>query len=246
MKKKRVVIYARSSKEVDGASGKVSSTGDQVSDVRRLCEAHGYLVVRVFEEVESRNNYSRPAFKEMLEFARKGGCDAIAVWKIDRMGASLRHLLNTVADLEQWGVNLISFTEGIDTSTEMGSMFFKISAIFSEYEYNRIVDRTRWGVQNALKNGTKSGRPFGRPPIAYDKVREAVRLMGESVQAKHIRRRTEISRGTYYKIKRVRDAIIIGDPIDEKVLKGWDISTPLYNHVARACKALYDVKAPAI
>ncbi len=99
----------------------------------------------------------RPALAEMLDRLRPG--DSVLVWRLDRLGRSLRHLIDVVADLERRGVTLVSLTEQIDTSSPGGKLVFHIFAAMAEFERDLIRERTYAGLAAARARGRKGGRP---------------------------------------------------------------------------------------
>jgi DNA invertase Pin-like site-specific DNA recombinase len=99
----------------------------------------------------------RPALAEMLDRLRSG--DTVMVWRLDRLGRSLRHLIETVADPERRGVTLVSLTEQIDTSSPGGRLVFHVFGAMAEFERDLIRERTRAGLAAARARGRKGGRP---------------------------------------------------------------------------------------
>ena len=100
---------------------------------------------------------ARPALAEMLDRLRPG--DTVMVWRLDRLGRSLRHLIETVADLERRGVTLVSLTEQIDTSSPGGRLVFHVFAAMAEFERDPIRERTQAGLAAARARGRTGGRP---------------------------------------------------------------------------------------
>ena len=103
----------------------------------------------------------KPEFEKLMLKLKAG--DTLVVWKIDRLGRNVILLGQLVQRLNAMGVNFVSVTESIDTTTPHGKMFFNLMATFAEFERELIRERVLTGVQNAMQNGTRSGRPFGRP-----------------------------------------------------------------------------------
>ena len=99
----------------------------------------------------------RPALAEMLDRLRPG--DTVMVWRLDRLGRSLRHLIDAVADLERRGVTLVSLTEQIDTSSPGGRLVFHVFAAMAEFERDLIRERTQAGLAAARARGRTGGRP---------------------------------------------------------------------------------------
>ena len=99
----------------------------------------------------------RPALAEMLDRLRPG--DTVMVWRLDRLGRSLRHLIETVADLERRGVTLVSLTEQLDTSSPGGKLVFHLFGAMAEFERDLIRERTQAGLAAARARGRTGGRP---------------------------------------------------------------------------------------
>ena len=112
---------------------------------------------RVFVDKTSGKLDSRPALDAMLEQLRPG--DTVVVWRLDRLGRSLRHLIDTVGELDVRGVAFQSLTEQIDTSTPAGKLIFHVFAALAEFERDLIRERTMAGLAAARARGRKGGRP---------------------------------------------------------------------------------------
>ncbi len=112
---------------------------------------------RVFVDKASGKLESRPALDELLAQVRVG--DAVVVWRLDRLGRSLKHLIETVQDLERRGVAFVSLTESIDTSTPGGRLVFYIFGALAEFERDLIRERTLAGLAAARARGRTGGRP---------------------------------------------------------------------------------------
>ena len=110
---------------------------------------------RIFVDKASGKLESRPALDELLEQARPG--DTVVVWRLDRLGRSLRHLLETVTELERRGVAFISVTENIDTSTPGGRLVFHLFGALAEFERDLIRERTQAGLAAARARGRRGG-----------------------------------------------------------------------------------------
>ena len=114
-------------------------------------------VDRIFVDKASGATASRPALDELLAQLRPG--DTVVVWRLDRLGRSLRHLIDVVGDLEQRGVGLRSLTESIDTSTPGGKLIFHVFGALAEFERDLIRERTQAGLTAARARGRVGGRP---------------------------------------------------------------------------------------
>ena len=110
----------------------------------------------VYVDKASGAKADRPELQDMLGNLREG--DVVVVWKLDRLGRSLKHLLEIIEDLEQKGVGFVSLTEGFDTTTSSGKMMFSIFGALGEFERNLIRERTHAGLAAARARGRLGGR----------------------------------------------------------------------------------------
>lgn len=145
----------------------------------------------IFVERASGGTMDRPEWYACNRGLGKG--DTLTVVRIDRLGRSLTDLVSTLDDLAARGVHFRSLTEGIDTSTPLGRMFYQLAAAFAEYERALIRERTRAGIDAARA----AGRRIGRPPALTDEQRDfarRLRAQGEGVAT--IARVLEVSPST--------------------------------------------------
>ena len=160
--------YARCSK----------ADGSQVLDLQMdALIAAGVSPENIYEDMASGKRDDRPGLGSLLKAARTG--DTLIVWKLDRLGRDLRHLVNTVHDLERRGIGFkVLSGQGaeIDTTTPAGKMVFGIFASLAAYEAALIRERTISGLAAARARGRKGGRPFTMTPA---KVRLAQASMGK-------------------------------------------------------------------
>jgi DNA invertase Pin-like site-specific DNA recombinase len=112
---------------------------------------------KIFTDTASGANTERKGLDEALQYVRPG--DALVVWRLDRLGRSLPHLITTMTDLEERGIGFKSLTENIDTTTSGGKLIFHIFGALAEFERNLIRERTQAGLTAARARGKKGGRP---------------------------------------------------------------------------------------
>ena len=112
---------------------------------------------RIFQDKISGAKADRPGLQEALNYARSG--DSIVVWRLDRVGRSLKHLIETVGQLEEQGIGFRSLQESIDTTTSGGRLIFHIFGALAEFERNLIRERTIAGLEAARARGRLGGRP---------------------------------------------------------------------------------------
>ena len=178
------------------------STDDQDLSLQR--DALGEVgCERIHEDLKSGVAASRAGLESALEHARKG--DSLVVWRLDRLGRSLRELIALVQDLEERGVGLRSLQEAIDTTTSSGKLVFHIFGALAEFERNLIRERTKAGLAAARARGRNGGRPKALP---LEKRKLVFRLYQEKEHT--IRELCEmfgISKPTLYKyVREVADA----------------------------------------
>ena len=137
----------------------------------------------------------RPELDAVLEALRPG--DTLVVWKLDRLGRSLRHLIETVAALDERGVAFRSLTESIDTSTPGGRLIFHIFGALAEFERALIVERTKAGLAAARARGRKGGRRTVMTPERIDTARQLLDAGG--MTAAQIAATLGVSRSAMYR-----------------------------------------------
>ncbi len=137
----------------------------------------------------------RPALEDLLEQLRPG--DTVVVWRLDRLGRSLRHLIEIVADLERRGVAFLSLTEQIDTFTPGGKLVFHLFGALAEFERDLIRERTMAGLAAARARG----RTGGRPTVWTPEKRAAAKAMHEAGEhdVATIARALGVSRASVYR-----------------------------------------------
>src|SRR5947209_1479267 len=112
---------------------------------------------RIFQEKESSMNDDRPELQKVLTYLRPG--DVLIVWRLDRLGRSMQHLVKTVNELKEKGVGFRSLSEDINTTTPNGRLIFHFFAALAEFEHDLIVERVNAGLTAARARGRVGGRP---------------------------------------------------------------------------------------
>jgi DNA invertase Pin-like site-specific DNA recombinase len=131
---------------------------------------------KVFEDKVSGTRADRPGLAKTLEMLREG--DTLVVWKLDRLGRSVKQLVDLVGDLHKHGVQFRSLTDSIDTGTPSGRFFFHVMASLAEMERELTVERTRAGLEVAKQLGRKGGR---KPKMTDSKIESAKKLLASGV-----------------------------------------------------------------
>lgn len=157
---------------------RVSTNEQNTALQRNALESAG--CEQIFEDRISGKTDNRPGLKRLLKALSAG--DTLVVWKLDRLGRSMRHLVVLVEELRERDINFRSLTDSIDTSTPMGRFFFHVMGALAEMERELIVERTRAGLAAARAEGRVGGR---RPKLSNEQWAQAGRLIagGQSRQS---------------------------------------------------------------
>src|SRR5512143_939285 len=147
---------------------------------------------RIFTDTASGSLTARPGLTEALAFARPG--DTLIVWRLDRLGRSLRHLIDTIALLQERGIGFRSLQEQIDTTTSGGKLVFHVFGALAEFERDLIRERTQAGLLAARARGRLGGRPKALDPrkvqIAQALYNDKSNSIADTCRILHISRAT--------------------------------------------------------
>ena len=149
---------------------------------------------RVVTDVASGSRDDRPQLGALLEALLPG--DTLVVWRLDRLGRSLRHLINTVTALDERGVGFRSLQESIDTTTPGGRLVFHLFGALAQFERELIRDRTLAGLEAARSRGRSGGRP---PAMTPSKLRQAERMHADKRPVSEIAAVLGVGRTTVYR-----------------------------------------------
>jgi DNA invertase Pin-like site-specific DNA recombinase len=176
------------------------STLDQESALQRDALAAAGCA-KIFEDRASGARTDRPGLAQALGFLREG--DVLAVWKLDRLGRSLAHLVETVGALADRGVGFRSLTEAIDTTTPGGRLVFHLFAALGQFERDLIRERTRAGLAAAAARGRKGGR---KPVVTEDRLRRARLLIAQGLTVREAAARLRVGKTALYEALAVHQA----------------------------------------
>jgi DNA invertase Pin-like site-specific DNA recombinase len=186
----KVGIYARVSTVDKGQDVEL-----QLKDLRAYVKARGWIIHDEYVDVgESGSKDKRPELNRLLEDVRKRKIDCIAVWRLDRFGRSLKHLINTLDELRSLGVMFVSYSENLDFSTSTGQLLFHLLGAFAEFERNLIKERVKAGIANAKAKGIKIGRPK-----VYVDTDELLSLRAKGYSIRAIAKKIKISPSLVHK-----------------------------------------------
>src|ERR1039458_6897132 len=173
--KYRVALYARVSTHNGQQDPEM-----QLRELREYCARRGWEVSGEYVDHISGAKDKRAALDRLMADAHRRRFDAVVVWKFDRFARSVSHLLRALETFRALGIEFVSLSEQVDTSTPMGKMVFTVLGAVAELERSLIVERVRAGIRNAKAKGKRLGRP--RKALDIDKV-DRLRAQGASWRA---------------------------------------------------------------
>jgi DNA invertase Pin-like site-specific DNA recombinase len=154
--------------------------------------------IKIFTDTASGANIERKGLEDAVNYVREG--DTLVVWRLDRLGRSLKHLIETISTLDSRKIGFKSLTENIDTTTSGGKLIFHIFGALAEFERNLIRERTNAGLQAARVRGRLGGRPKAKSLDTAKKVALAQSLYDDKNNSiEEICKTLNISRSTLYR-----------------------------------------------
>ncbi len=151
----KAAIYARVSTANNSQDPEV-----QLRELREYCQRRGWEIASEFRDVGvSGSKDSRPQLNRLMADAHRRRFDALVVWKFDRFARSVSHLLRALETFKVLGIEFVSLSEQVDTSTPTGRMIFTVLGAVAELERSLIAERVRAGLRNARAKGKRLGRP---------------------------------------------------------------------------------------
>ncbi|MGO9381167.1 MAG: recombinase family protein [Mycobacterium sp.] len=172
---------------------RVSTVAQTLDQQSAALEAAG--VTKMFSDTMSGARDDRPGLAALLDYVRSG--DTVVVWKLDRLGRNMIHILQTVKELTDQGITLVSTTDGIDSSTAAGRMMIGVLGSLAEYERELIKERTALKRAASRANGATFGRP--RKVSDAEHITTAKRMKTDGHTAKDIAKYLGVSRATLYR-----------------------------------------------
>jgi DNA invertase Pin-like site-specific DNA recombinase len=181
------------------------STNEQNLDLQRdALRNAGVSPKNLYTDTITGTKSERPGLAQALSHLREG--DTFVVWRLDRLGRSLKHLIETVTVLKHQHIAFKSITENIDTSTATGQLVFHLFGALAEFERNLIKERTLAGLQAARARGRQGGRPKLNPAVS--KVTMAKKLYADKTNSiGDICKTLHISRATLYRYLQLGGAL---------------------------------------
>ena len=168
----------------------------QLRELREYVSRRGWDLAGEYVDLGiSGSKEKRPELDRLLAEAHRRRFDAVVVWKFDRFARSVSHLLRALETFQSLGIEFVSLTEGVDTSTPMGKMVFTVLGAVAELERSLIVERVRAGLRNARAKGKR----LGRPRVIVDASR-IVMLRSQGIGWREIAGELGVGVGTLYRV----------------------------------------------
>ena len=172
----------------------------QLKDLRQYALARGWTIYSEYIDTCSGAKDRRPELDRLLDDARKRRIDSILVWRLDRFGRSLKHLIVTLDELRQLGISFISYSENLDLSTSTGQLLFHLLGAFAEFERNLIRERVKAGMQNAKNKGKHVGR---RSLIDIEFLKIVGSMQGRGMSLRQIAKELKVSKSLVHKTLKI-------------------------------------------
>ena len=186
---KKVALYARVSTDRQ-------DTEAQIQKLLEYIERRGWTLYKTYQdEGYSGVSTKRPGFSEMRSDAHRRKFDVLLVWKLDRLSRSLKDLITTLEDLGSLGIDFVSFTNDIDTSTPSGKLLFHVIGAVAEFERELIRERVKAGLENARRKNKR----LGRPPLSENLLAQARDLRSQGLSFYKIARQLGLTESTIRK-----------------------------------------------
>jgi len=171
---------------------RVSTQDQHLESQRDALEKAGCQ--KIFQDHMTGSRADRPGLTVALDMLRAG--DTLVVWKLDRLGRSVKHLVDLVTSLHAQGIHFRSLTDAIDTGSASGRFFFHVMASLAEMERDLIAERTKAGLEVARRNGRIGGR---KPKMTASKLESARKLLAGGIPPKEVAKNLGISIPTLYR-----------------------------------------------
>ena len=195
---KRILEYGRTSTKDKG-----QLVESQLDPIRAFIASRtdwaGCTIEEFVDKGHSGSKDRRPALDRLMAAVRTGTVTAVVVYKLDRFGRSLQHLIQALQEFKSYGTDFVSVTERLDTTTAQGELLFNLLGSFAQFERSLIVERVNNGIAYAKRHGTKSGNSIGRPRKVCDRL--AIRQDHDSnMSLRKIAAKHDVSIGTVRRI----------------------------------------------
>ncbi|MBI2335715.1 MAG: recombinase family protein [Deltaproteobacteria bacterium] len=186
----KLAIYARVSTSHNGQNPET-----QLIPLREYVKSRGFVVFKEYVDFASGIKEKRANLSQLLIDARKRKFDTVLVWKLDRLGRSLKHLVSLIEEFHALGIQFISYSEGMDTTTPSGKLLFNIVGSIAAFERDLIRERVKAGLDRSRAQGKR----LGRPTIQY-KTEQIKILKEQGLSTRSIAKEIGVSNATISRV----------------------------------------------
>ena len=194
----KIGIYVRVSTADKGQDPEL-----QLGPLRQYARRREWDFTEYLDLGESGAKDRRPGLDRLMEDARKRRLDGILVWKLDRLGRSLKHLLTMFEEFHVLGIPFVSYTENLDFATPAGRAMASLIGVFAEFERDLIRERVRAGLENARRKGKRPGR---RPSFDIASLGTVGKLRDRGMSVRAIAREMKVSKSLVHKSLKILNA----------------------------------------
>jgi len=188
----RCAIYCRVS-----LADKKQDINLQLNELKQYSQARQWETFEYLDNGVSGAKNNRPALNQLMRDAKARKFDLVLVWKLDRFGRSLKHLLNTLDEFKALGISFVSLRDSIDLTTPTGQLMFSIIGAFAEFERNLIIERVKAGMVNAKLKGVR----IGRTPTPSHVIAKVISVFeNEKSGARDISKKTGVAKSTVFRV----------------------------------------------
>jgi DNA invertase Pin-like site-specific DNA recombinase len=180
------------------------TTANQERELREVAARMGCEVFKVYKDhgiSGAKGRDKRPAFDALCRDAAQRRFVVVMAWSVDRLGRSLQDLIGFLSELHALHIDLFLHQQGLDTTTPSGKAMFQMMGVFAEFERAMIQERVRAGLARARAEGTKSGKPIGRPSIPVSTERAIAKALKKGVGIHKVAKAVGVGAGTVQRVK---------------------------------------------
>ena len=180
------------------------TTANQERELREVAARMGCEVFKVYKDhgiSGAKGRDKRPAFDSLCRDAAQRRFVVVMAWSVDRLGRSLQDLIGFLSELHALHIDLFLHQQGLDTTTPSGKAMFQMMGVFAEFERAMIQERVRAGLARARAEGTKSGKPIGRPSISVSTERAIAKALQKGLGIHKVAKAVGVGAGTVQRVK---------------------------------------------
>jgi DNA invertase Pin-like site-specific DNA recombinase len=189
MESKKAVLYYRVSTDEQNCE-------NQQSDLKRYCQFRNWSIAAEYKDEGISSRITRPEMEKMMNEIRRGTYNVLLVWSYDRFARNVAHLMMTLDELKNLGVDFASYRQQLDTTSPMGHMMFTVFAGFAQLERDMVSERTKAALARLKAQGKRLGPPITSPKV----IAAAIEMRKEGLSMRKIAEASNMSLGWVHRI----------------------------------------------